>query len=96
MTTGGSDYGFNSQGPRFGDQGANCAPDFVRGDRGDVDDHWSRAVGQACEKCGSELTARDFVRRRDDGTWVHENCPQSVPAQDGDASQDADEAAEDV
>ena len=75
MTTGGSDYGFNAGGARFGDQGANVAPDFVRADRGDTDDHWSRAVGQECGKCGTELTTKDFVRRRQDGTWVHESCP---------------------
>jgi hypothetical protein len=80
--TEGSDAGWSARGLRFGDQGATGAPDFVRGDRGDIDDHWSRAVGQACAKCKAELTARDFVRRRNDGTWIHEDCPRGVPTID--------------
>ena len=86
MTSGGSDYGFNARGARFGDQGVNIAPDFVRADRGDADDHWSRAAGQECGKCGVELTAKDFARRRQDGTWVHESCPTRSSAEDGPAS----------
>lgn len=78
--TEGSDYGLNSRGLRFGDQGVNGAPDFATNDRGDVDDHWSRAVGQECGKCAAELTSRDFVRRRLDGTWVHDACPQPFDA----------------
>ena len=81
--TDGSDYGWNARGLRFGDQGVTGAPDFVRGDRGDVDDHWSRAVGQMCGKCAVELTARDFVRRQADGTWIHEGCPRAMSAQEG-------------
>jgi hypothetical protein len=73
--TEGSDAGWSAKGLRFGDQGASGAPDFARHDRGDADDHWSREVGQECGKCSSELTAIDFVRRRLDGTWVHEKCP---------------------
>lgn len=83
MTTGGSDYGFNARGARFGDQGVNDAPDFDRADRGDADDHWSRAVGQECGNCGAGLTSRDFVRRRQDGTWVHESCPTGSSIEDG-------------
>jgi hypothetical protein len=90
--TEGSDYGWNARGLRFGDQGASAAPDFARNDRGDVDDHWSRAVGQERGKCAVELTSRDFVRRRLDGTWVHEDCPGGVSAQDGIARPDADGA----
>ena len=86
MSTGGSDYGFNARGARFGDQGATGAPDFVRADRGDTDDHWSHAVGHECHKCGAELTAKDFVRRRHDGTWVHESCPPRSATKDGLAS----------
>ena len=83
--TDGSDYGWSARGLRFGDQGANSAPDLAANDRGDVDDHWSRAVGQACGKCGAKLTADDYTRRRLDGTWVHEACPRSktkVPLDD--------------
>lgn len=76
----GSDYGMNARGLRFGDQGASGAPDFARTDRGDVDDHWSRAVGEPCGKCTAELTSRDFVRRRQDGTWIHEACPPGEAA----------------
>ena len=84
--TEGSDYGWSARGVRFGDQGANAAPDFARNDRGAVDDHWSRAIEQACGKCGADLTAGDFVRRRLDGTWVHESCPQ-LHTVDGAANQ---------
>ena len=80
--TEGSDAGWSARGLRFGDQGATGAPDFVRGDRGDVDDHWSRAVGQECGKCAAELTAGDFVRRRPDGTWIHESCPRAAKSAD--------------
>jgi hypothetical protein len=75
MTTSSEMFGWGEPGARGGGQGATGAPDFVRSDRGDADDHWSRAVGQECGKCGVELTTSDFVRRRHDGTWVHETCP---------------------
>ena len=78
--TEGSDYGFNARGLRFGDQGASGGPDFARNDRGDADDHWARPVDQTCGKCAAELTARDFIRRRGDGTWVHEACPRGSSA----------------
>jgi len=70
-------------GARAGAQAATGAPDFARHDRGDADDHWYRAVGQACGKCGAELSAIDFVRRRLDGTWVHDRCPRDPSAKDG-------------
>jgi hypothetical protein len=71
----GSDLGWSARGLRFGDQGVGPASDVASHDRGAVDDHWSRAVGQACGKCEAELTAVDYVRRRLDGSWVHEACP---------------------
>ncbi|HET7531113.1 MAG TPA: hypothetical protein VFJ98_09160 [Mycobacteriales bacterium] len=80
--TEGSDAGLNARGLRFGNQGANGSPDFARNDRGGVDDHWSRAVGQRCGKCDTELTPRDFVRRRLDGTWVHQACPRATSSSD--------------
>ena len=95
MTVGSELAGWGEWGARGGGQGATGAPDFARPDRGDVDDHWSHAVGEPCSKCGVELTARDFVRRRSDGTWVHEGCPPAIPAEDVDSSSPADEPAED-
>ena len=95
MTTGSEMAGWGEWGARGGGQGSTGAPDFVRGDRGEVDDHWSRAVEQACGKCEAELTARDFVRRRHDGSWVHEDCPRSVPTQDGLGGPSADGSADD-
>jgi hypothetical protein len=90
--TEGSDYGFNARGARFGDQGANGAPDFARNDRGDADDHWSRSDGEACARCDAELTPRDFIRRRADGTWVHESCPPTRPNSEGSVSEQAADA----
>lgn len=89
MTTASERFGWGEPAANGGGQGATGAPDFARPDRGEADDHWSRAVGQACRKCGVELTAKDYVRRRLDGTWVHENnCPRP-------ASDEADDAATD-
>jgi hypothetical protein len=34
--------------------------------------------GNACQRCGAVITPGQDVRRRADGTWVHEVCP---PAQ---------------
>jgi hypothetical protein len=90
--TEGSDAGFSARGLRFGNQGAGSAPDFARNDRGEADDHWARPVGQTCGKCAAELTTRDFIRRRLDGSWVHEACPGGVSAQD-DVDPDAAEPA---
>lgn len=41
----------------------------------------ARATGQACGRCGERMASGppmapgQEVRRRADGTWVHENCP---------------------
>ena len=51
------------------------APDFVRHDRGGEDDHWARALGAPCVRCGLLVEEHDFVRRRGSGGWVHESCP---------------------
>jgi len=94
MTTGSELFGWGDPGARGGGQGATGAPDFVRSDRGDSDDHWSRAVGQECGKCGVKLATEDFARRRHDGTWVHESCPSGSSSEDGLAK--ADESAGDT
>ena len=75
MTTGSELFSWGEPGARGGGQGSTGAPDFVRQDRGDVDDNWSRADGETCTKCSAELTTRDFVRRTATGGWSHENCP---------------------
>ena len=51
------------------------APDFVRHDRGGSDDHWARAFGTPCARCGQLFEDEDFVRRRTGDEWVHERCP---------------------
>lgn len=51
------------------------APDFVRHDRGLEDDHWARAFGAPCARCGALLEDHDFARRSGAGGWVHECCP---------------------
>ena len=78
-------------GARGGAQGATGAPDFPRHDRGDADDHWSRAAGQTCGNCDTELVSIDFVRRRPDGVWVHENCPRGP--RDGELADEAEAEA---
>jgi hypothetical protein len=93
--TEGSDAGFSARGLRFGNQGAGGAPDFARNDRGEADDHWARPVGQSCGKCAAELTSRDFIRRRMDGSWVHEACPGTT-APDGTADVAAETPASDA
>ena len=55
------------------------APDFVRHDRGEADDHWARAFGTPCARCGQLIEEGDFVRRRASDDWVHEGrCPARV------------------
>ena len=51
------------------------APDFVRHDRGDADEHWARAYGHSCARCGQLMEEEQFARRRSDGFWIHESCP---------------------
>ena len=58
------------------------APDFVRHDRGVEDEHWARAFGQPCARCGQLMEDDDFARRRGDGYWIHERCPVRLRAED--------------
>jgi hypothetical protein len=39
------------------------------------DDNEAHAPGQVCQRCGAVITAGQDVRRRADGKWVHEVCP---------------------
>jgi hypothetical protein len=39
------------------------------------DDNEARAPGEICARCDIEIRPGDEVRRRADGTWVHEVCP---------------------
>jgi hypothetical protein len=41
----------------------------------EVDDNEAHAPGMVCGLCGVVITAGQDVRRRADGTWVHEFCP---------------------
>ncbi|HET7311314.1 MAG TPA: hypothetical protein VFJ17_08315 [Mycobacteriales bacterium] len=90
MTTGSELFGWGEPAARGGGQGAAGGPDFVRNDRGDADDHWSHAVGEQCSRCGAELGAGDYVRRREDGGWVHESCPPTAPGGDADEASAAE------
>ncbi|MGD0377779.1 MAG: hypothetical protein ABSB01_24780 [Streptosporangiaceae bacterium] len=40
-----------------------------------VTDHEARAAGEICARCRQEISARQNVRSRGDGNWVHETCP---------------------
>ena len=91
MTAGSELFGWGEPGARSGGQTAAGEHDFVRSDRGDVDDHWSHADGEACAMCGAVLTDVDFVRRRHDGGWVHESCPPKSPIAEGSGSEAAPE-----
>jgi hypothetical protein len=39
------------------------------------DDNAARGAGQRCDRCERPITPRHYARRRTDGTWVHEACP---------------------
>jgi hypothetical protein len=94
MTTGSELFGWGEPAARGGGQGASGARDFVRNDRGEADDHWSHADGEACAICGVDLTSADFVRRRHDGGWVHESCPLKTSIKDepaADSVQDSEQ-----
>ena len=39
------------------------------------DSNAAHAAGQCCGRCGQPMTARQDVRRRAGGSWVHEACP---------------------
>ena len=41
----------------------------------DPDDNEAHAAGQVCGRCGTVILARQDVRLREDGRWVHEECP---------------------
>lgn len=43
--------------------------DLVQGD------HEAHAPGQVCAACGAVIAPAQDVRRRADGSWVHEACP---------------------
>jgi hypothetical protein len=60
---------------------ATGAPADTCHDRGGADDHWVRAAGEECTRCEAAIVEGDFVRRRADGTWVHQEC-RAVAARD--------------
>jgi hypothetical protein len=35
----------------------------------------AQAPGETCARCGKEIQPGDDARRRADGQWVHEVCP---------------------
>lgn len=41
----------------------------------DPEDNEAHAVGQVCGRCGAVILAGQDVRLRNDGRWVHEECP---------------------
>jgi hypothetical protein len=42
-----------------------------------LEDNEAHAAGQVCARCGAVVTVSQDVRRRADGRWVHEVCPQT-------------------
>jgi hypothetical protein len=52
---------------------------FVRQPHVALDDHMARASGEPCGRCEQAIEARQAVRRRAGGLWVHENCPPLGP-----------------
>jgi hypothetical protein len=42
------------------------------------EDNEAQAPGQTCARCGNEIQLGQEVRRRADGTWVHEVCPEEL------------------
>ena len=38
-------------------------------------DNEAHAPGQVCQRCGAVITPGQEARRRADGKWVHEVCP---------------------
>lgn len=49
--------------------------DRERSQDGPTDDNAATAPGKKCELCGELITARQEVRRRVSGEWIHEACP---------------------
>jgi hypothetical protein len=41
-------------------------------------DNEARAPGATCARCGREIQPAEDVRRRADGRWVHEVCPEGT------------------
>jgi hypothetical protein len=41
----------------------------------DLDGTAARPAGRRCGRCGRPVAPGQDVRRRADGTWVHESCP---------------------
>jgi hypothetical protein len=41
----------------------------------DAEENELRAPGEVCARCHQTITAGQDVRRRVDGTWMHEVCP---------------------
>ncbi len=50
-------------------------------DRLAADDNEAHAPGEVCGLCGAAITSGQDVRRRADGTWVHEVCPPDLTAE---------------
>jgi len=42
------------------------------------DDNEAHAPGKVCARCGQVITPGQDVRRRADGQWMHEVCPDRV------------------
>ena len=53
----------------------------MRRERSEYNSVWgsneAHAPGQLCARCGVLISPGQDVRRRADGTWVHEICPES-------------------
>ena len=43
-----------------------------------LDDNEAHAPGRVCEVCGQVITPGQDVRRRADGEWMHEVCPDRI------------------
>jgi hypothetical protein len=41
-------------------------------------DHEAHAPGKVCERCGQVIEPGQDVRRRADGEWMHEVCPDLI------------------
>jgi hypothetical protein len=43
-----------------------------------LDDNEAHAPGKVCERCGQVIKPGQDVRRRADGEWMHEVCPDRI------------------
>ena len=50
----------------------------LRGDGALLGDHEAHAPGKVCEVCGQVIAPGQDVRRRADGEWMHEVCPDRI------------------